>query len=415
MFAWCLYDWAYSAFTTIVVTFVFPTYFVRAVAADAVHGTSSFAFAQTLAGLVIAAIAAPLGALADAGGRRRALLALFTTLMVMLTTGLWFVRPRHADAALALGLIAAATVAFETATVFYNAMLPEIAARGGGQHIGRISGLAWACGYAGGLVALTLCLILLISPSPPRFGLSAATAEPVRAAALFAAGWIALFSWPVLVFGPRDPAAVSWKAALARGAATLRAAVREAFAHRGIRRFLVARMLYTDGLTALFAFGGIYAAGTFGMDAGAVLRLGIALNVAAGIGAASFALIEDRIGAKPTILIALGALILSGAGALLARSQEAFWVCALALGLFVGPAQAASRSLMARLVPADTRSAGFGLYALSGRVTGFIGPLALGTATAWFASQRAGMAAILVLLAAGALLLAATRIGPTSG
>ena len=415
MLAWCLYDWAYSAFTTIVVTFVFPTYFVRAVAADAVSGTSSFAFAQTLAGLVIAVIAAPLGALADAGGWRRTLLALFTILMILLTAGLWFVRPRHADSVLALALISAATVTFETATVFYNAMLPEIAA-GGGQHIGRVSGLAWASGYAGGFVALILCLVLLISPDPPHFGLSVATAEPVRAAALFAAAWIALFSWPVLAFGPRDPPAVAWRAALVSGAATLRGAVREALADRGIRHFLIARMLYTDGLTALFAFGGIYAAGTFGMDAGAVLRLGIALNVAAGIGAASFALIEDRIGAKPTILIALSALILAGAGALLARSQAGFWVCALALGLFVGPAQAASRSLMARLVPADTRSAGFGLYALSGRVTGFIGPLALGAATAWFASQRAGMAAILVLLGAGAALLAATRLGrPTTG
>lgn len=415
MLAWCLYDWAYSAFTTIVVTFVFPTYFVRAVASDAVSGTSSFAFAQTLAGLTIAVVAAPLGALADAGGRRRVMLALFTALMIILTAGLWFVRPHHADTVLALGLIAAATVAFETATVFYNAMLPEIAANGDGRHMGRISGLAWACGYAGGLLALTICLVVLISPSPPHFGLSATAAEPVRAAAPFAAAWIALFSWPVLVFGPRDPAAVPWRAALARGAATLRDAVREAFADRGMRRFLVARMLYTDGLTAMFAFGGIYAAGTFGMDAGAVLRLGIALNVAAGIGAASFALIEDRIGAKPTVLIALGALILSGTGALLARSPGGFWICALALGVFVGPAQAASRSLMARLVPAEARSAGFGLYALSGRVTGFIGPLALGTATAWFASQRAGMAAILVLLGAGAGLLAATRFTPTSG
>ncbi len=410
-----MYDWAYSAFTTVVVTFVFPTYFVRAVAADAVSGTASFALAQTIAGLVIAMIAAPLGALADAGGRRRLLLACSTAMMAGLTAGLWFVHPRHADAALALGLTAAATVAFETATVFYNAMLPEIAAGRGGMHLGRISGLAWASGYAGGLVALTVCLVVLISPTPPLFGLSAAAAEPVRAAAPFAACWIALFSWPLLVFGPRDRRVIPWRAALAHGAATLRRTVTEAIADHGMRRFLLARMLYTDGLTALFAFGGIYAAGTFGMDAGDVLRLGIALNVTAGIGAAAFALIEDRIGAKSTVLIALSALIVSGAGALLVRHQGAFWICALALGAFVGPAQAASRSLMARLVPAETRSAGFGLYALSGRVTGFVGPLALGMATAWFASQRAGMAAILVLLAAGAVLLAGTRLPATSG
>ncbi|MEO8714877.1 MAG: MFS transporter, partial [Acetobacteraceae bacterium] len=179
---WCLYDWAYSAFTTIVVTFVFPTYFVRAVAPDPISGTAAWAFAQTVAGLVIAAIAAPLGALADAGGRRRALLGAFTTAMVVFTAALWFVRPRAGDAMLALVLVATATVAFETATVFYNAMLPEIACR----RIGRVSGLAWASGYAGGLICLTLCLVVLISPDPPRFGLSRAAAEPVRAAALFA-------------------------------------------------------------------------------------------------------------------------------------------------------------------------------------------------------------------------------------
>ncbi|MEO8716121.1 MAG: MFS transporter, partial [Acetobacteraceae bacterium] len=242
-----------------------------------------------------------------------------------------------------------------------------------------------------------------------------AAAEPVRAAALFAAAWIALFSWPLLAFGPRDPPGLPWRAALARGAATLRRAVGDAASDPAMRGFLLARMLYTDGLTALFAFGGIYAAGTFGMDASQVLLLGIALNVTAGLGVAGFALIEDRIGAKPTVLIALAALLAFGAGALLAHSVSVFWGCALGLGAFVGPAQAASRSLMARLAPAEARSAGFGLYALSGRITGFIGPLALGTATAWFASQRAGMAAILLLLAAGGLLLARTRLQATSG
>lgn len=410
MLSWCLYDWAYSAFTTIVVTFVFPTYFVRAVAADPVGGTAAWATAQTIAGLVIAVTAAPLGALADAGGRRRALLGTLTAAMATLTAALWFVRPDARDASLALVLVAAATIAFETATVFYNAMLPDIAAP---RRLGRTSGLAWASGYAGGLVCLSLCLWLLISPHPPRFGLSQAAAEPVRACALLAGAWIALFSWPLLAFGPRDAPGPAWRIALARGAATLGRAVREAARDLTLRRFLVARMLYTDGLTALFAFGGIYATGSFGMDAAQVLKLGIALNVTAGLGAAGFALIEDRIGAKTTVLTALAALLAFGAGALLARSVGAFWVCALGLGAFVGPAQAASRSLMAQLAPAETRNAGFGLYALSGRVTGFIGPLAFGAATAGFASQRAGMAAILVLLAAGGLLLVRTPI-PTS-
>lgn len=409
--AWCLYDWAYSAFSTVVVTFVFPTYFVRAVAHETVSGTAAWATAQTAAGIVIALTAAPLGALADAGGRRRVLLGLLNLGMILATACLWFIRPNQSDGPAALALVAGGTVCFETAIVFYNSMLPDLAAPG---RIGRLSGLAWAAGYAGGLICLALCLGLLIMPEPPLFGLSNASAEPVRATALLAAGWMALFSWPVLVFGPRDPAALPYRDALTRGLAGLSRTIRDVAGTPGLWRFLLARMIYTDGLTALFTFGGIYAAGTFGLDARAVLMLGIALNVTAGLGAAGFALIEDRIGAKPVVLVALGALIGFGAGALLARKAGAFWVCALGLGAFVGPAQSASRSLMARLAPEGTRAARFGLYALSGRVTGFIGPMLLATATAVAGSQRAGMATILALLAVGGALLATTRL-PAGG
>ena len=125
--SWCLFDWAGSAFNTIIVTFVFATYFVRAVAPDPVAGTAAWAAAQTAAGLTIALAAAPLGAVADRGGSGRALLGVCTALLVACTAALWFVRPHAADAPLALALVAGATVAFEIAFVFYNAMLPDIA------------------------------------------------------------------------------------------------------------------------------------------------------------------------------------------------------------------------------------------------------------------------------------------------
>jgi len=412
VFAWCLYDWACSSFNTIVISFVFATYFVRAVATNPASGTAGWAEAQGLAGLVIALVAAPLGAIADGGGLRRPMLAGCTAIVALCTAGLWFVRPHPSSIVLALVLVAAATVAFEIAAVFYNAMLPDIAAPG---RIGRVSGLAWGSGYLGGLVCLVLCLVLLIDPHPPRFGLSPAESQPVRATALFAAGWIAVFAWPLLVLMPRPPRRLAVRRALRNGIAALRSALRAAIGTSGTARFLVARMLYSDGLTTLFAFGGIYAAGTFAMDAHATLLLGIALNVTAGIGAVVFALIEDRIGAKSVVLLAVGALAVLGTLALLAQSARTFWIVALGLGSFVGPAQAASRSLMARLAPADARGAHFGLYALSGRVTGFVGPLALGAVTAMTHSQRAGMAVIVVLLGAGGVLLATTRFGPTTG
>jgi len=406
-FAWCLYDWAYSAFNTVVSTFVIATYFVRAVATDPASGTSEWAAAQAVAGLVIALTAAPLGAIADYGGRRRGMLAGATAVMVLATASLWFVRPTPHDAARALVLVAVATIAYEIATVFYNAMLPEVAPPG---RLGRVSGLAWGFGYVGGLTCLGLCLVLLINPHPPLFGLDAHAAEPVRATALFAAAWLALFSWPVLVAVPDRATRRSWRVAWRSGAAALGASIRHAWAQPGLLRFLVARMLYTDGFTTLFAFGGIYAAGSFGMDTRGVLLLGIGMNVTAGIGALGFAFLEDVMGSKPTILVALSGLTLFGVAVLLVHALSWFWILAMALGLFVGPAQAASRSLMARIAPAESRNAQFGLYALSGRVTGFIGPTALGAVTAVTGSQRMGMGVIVLLLAAGGALLAATRV-----
>lgn len=407
VWAWCLYDWAYSAFNTVVSTFVIATWFVRAVAADPATGTAHWAATQAIAGFIIALAAAPAGIIADRGGRRRLLMGGFTAVMALATGLLWFVHPTPADATLALVLVGIATVAYEIATVFYNAMLPEVAPP---HRIGRISGLAWGAGYVGGLICLGACLVLLINPNPAPFGLDRGQTEHVRACALFAAAWIALFSWPVLVAVPDRGPRRSWGPILRSGAGDLRAAVRGVMAQPGLGRFLLARMIYADGLTTLFAFGGIYAAGAFGMDTQAVLILGIGLNVTAGVGALGFALIEDRLGQKATILTCLAALFVLGAAILLVRELAWFWVCALGLGLFLGPAQAASRSLMARATPAATRNAGFGLYALSGRVTGFVGPAALSIVTAATGSQRAGMVVILVLLAVGGALLAVTRI-----
>ncbi|MBV9248840.1 MAG: MFS transporter [Acetobacteraceae bacterium] len=406
VFAWCLYDWAYSAFNTVVSTFVIATWFVRAVAIDPATGTAQWGATQAIAGVIIALASAPLGAIADRGGRRRAMLAVFTGVIVLATAALWFVHPTPADAMLALFLVCLATISYEIATVFYNSMLPDVA---GPRTIGRVSGMAWGCGYVGGLVCLGLCLVVLINPDPPLFGLNRAQAEPIRATALFAAAWLAVFGWPVLAIRntarPRP-----WTEALRGGLAELSAALRRAARHPGLLRFLLARMLYTDGLTTLFAFGGIYAAGTFGLDARGVLMLGIGLNITAGIGALSFAFLEDRIGAKTTILLSLAALVVLGLAALAAQSAAAFTPIALALGLFVGPAQAASRSLMARISPEESRNAHFGLYALSGRVTGFVGPAALSAVTAATGSQRAGMLVISILLTAGGVLLAATRV-----
>jgi UMF1 family MFS transporter len=168
-------------------------------------------------------------------------------------------------------------------------------------------------------------------------------------------------------------------------------------------------MLYTDGLNTLFVFGGIYAAGSFGMDTEEILIFAILLNVTAGLGATAFGWIDDWIGAKRTILIAVAALTLFGGLILLVESKTWFYVLGAAIGVFAGPAQSASRSLMARLAPAGLRTEMFGLYALSGKATAFVGPALVGWLTVWAGSQRIGMATILAFFVVGWLLLLPLR------
>ena len=405
--AWCFFDWANSPFPTVVVTFVFAVYFQRGVVGDEVLATELWGYALAASAFAVALAGPVAGAAADAGGRRKPWIAVCSALMAVGCAGLWFAEPDPSHIWLVLGLVAFANFGFEMAMVFYNAMLPDLA---GPARIGRLSGWAWALGYAGGLSCLALALYGFVQADPPPFGLDAEAAEPVRAVALLVAAWFVLFAWPLFVFAPdlagaRKPLGAAFREGLATLARTLRSVRR----YREIARFLLARMLYTDGLNTLFAFGGIYAAGTFGMALDEVLLFAIALNVTGGLGAFGFAWIDDLIGAKKTLIASLTALIGLGAAILFVHDVVWFWVLGLALGIFIGPSQAASRSLMARMAPAAIRTEMFGLFALSGKATAFLGPWMVGLVTAVFASQRAGMSVIVVFLALGLAVLFAVR------
>ena len=237
-------------------------------------------------------------------------------------------------------------------------------------------------------------------------GLDKEVAEPVRMTTLLVAVWFGLFSLPFFAWTPDTPSSgLTLRESVGKGLSTLAATLKQVRKYKQIARFLLARMIYTDGLNTLFAFGGIYAAGTFGMTFQEIMIFAIGLNVTAGLGAASFAWIDDWLGSKRTILISVAALTVLGAAMLIIESKTLFWAYGLALGVFVGPAQAASRSLMARMAPEHLRAEMFGLYAFSGKATAFLGPALLGTVTAAFASQRAGMATILAFFIVGGLLM----------
>ena len=201
--AWCFYDWANSAFPTVIVTFVFAAYFTQAVAASPAEGTAQWGWAVSGSALLIAVASPVLGAIADATGRRKPWLAGFSVACAVLSAGLWFVTPSRDSVLLALVLFGIANAAFELGTVFYNAMLPEIAPPG---RIGRLSGWGWGLGYAGGLACLVLVLFGLIEPAIPPFGLDKAAAEPVRAVALVTGAWFAIFAAPIFLFTPDAPA-----------------------------------------------------------------------------------------------------------------------------------------------------------------------------------------------------------------
>lgn len=408
IWAWCLYDWANSAFNTVIGTFVFSVYFTRAVAEDQIAGTAQWSAALAAAGFLVAVLSPVLGAVADRTGRRKPWLALFTATTVAASAALFWVRPDPAYVPLALGAMVVASVAFELAGVFYNAMLPALAPP---ERIGRVSGWGWGVGYFGGLTCLVVALFGLVQAERPLFGLlETAEQEHVRATALLVAVWYGLFALPLFLRTPDQPATgIGLAEAVRAGLRTLAATARAARRYLNILRYLVASAVYRDGLNTLFAFGGIYAAGTFGMSFEQIVLFAIALNVASGLGALGFAWVDDAIGAKRTILISLAGLIAFGLPLLLVETQRAFWLLALGLGVFVGPAQAAGRSLMGRLAPPHLTTEMFGLYALSGKAVTFLGPLALGWATETFASQRAGMATILGFFLAGLVLMLTVR------
>ena len=410
LLAWCSFDWANSSYPTVVVTFVFAAYFTTAVADTPEIGTAQWGHALALSGLAVAILAPILGAIADQGGRRKPWIGAFTIIAIASGAALWWIEPGPAYALAALVLVAVGNAAFEFGQVFYNAMLPDVAPP---ERLGRISGWAWSAGYAGGLVCLALSLVLFAQPTPPLFGLDAAAAEQVRIIGPFVAVWFAFFALPLFLVVPdapphRQPMGES----LRRGLSSLGRTLKSLPQNGQIGRYLLAHMIYTDGLNTLFAFGGIYAAGTFAMSYQEILVFGILLNIAAGLGAAAFAWVDDWIGPKRTILIALVGLLVAGAAILVVETRLAFTLLGCVIGIFIGPAQSASRSLMARLAPPAQRTELFGLYALSGKATAFVGPALVGAVTLWANSQRAGMATILVFFLVGLLLMLPLREPP---
>ncbi len=403
IFSWCLFDWANSPQPTIVVTFLFSAYFAKAIVENEIEGTFLWSQAIAISGIVVAVFGPLLGAIADNLGRRKPWILVFSGLCIASTLALWFATPHRTSIPLALISVGVAATCFEFSIIFYNATLPALAPT---KRLGRISGWGWGAGYIGAIICLTLCLLLLIQNNKPPFGLDQADAEHIRATVFVVGIWWILFGWPFFAFVPDSSSTnLTFAKSVVQGLVSVYTTIKQIQHYRNITVFLLARMLYADGLVVLFQFGGLYAAGTFGMNFSEIIQFGIAMNISAGLGAFVFAWLDDKLGSKVTIILSLLGLIVFGTTLILIESIFWFWVLGLALSLFIGPTQAASRTMLARLAPEGKRTEMFGLFALSGKCTAFLGPMLFGWATLVFETQRAGMATIIGFWLFGLVLL----------
>ncbi|HEV2602942.1 MAG TPA: MFS transporter [Microvirga sp.] len=440
LFGWVLFDWATQPFFTLITTFVFAPYFAAALAPDPVAGQSLWGYATSAAGLVLAILSPILGSVADASGPKKPWIAASGFVLVLATSALWWAAP-GAPGAIPLALVAFgfATVAAEIAAVANNAMMPHLVPP---ERLGRLSGRGWAMGYAGGLVSLVVVLGFLAAiPETgrtyfglqPLFGLDPAAREGDRITGPFTAVWFILFAIPLFLLTPDVPRTGRSLGEAARtGFAQVRATLRDARQHPGVIRFLLANMVYQDALVALFAFGGIYGAGVFGWGATELGIFGILLTITGTAGALIGGRFDDRLGAKPVIMTAIGLLLFVCIGVLsLGRDYVLFTIptappqpndglygslpeklfvgFGLVIGAVAGPLQASSRSLLARLVPPGEAGRYFGLLALSGRVTSFLAPLLVAIATDAFNTQAAAPAVLIGFLVVGGLVLSGVR------
>ncbi len=390
--SWCFYDFANSAFTTLVVTFIFSAYFTQAIAPDPVRGTALWAHAVNISAVIVALTTPVLGAIADFARRKKLFLLIGTAQAVIFTVLLYYARPGMALAAAVLFVLA--NVGFEGANVFYNAFLPEISTP---RTIGRISGYGWALGYIGGLLALGIALGMVKLWLPEDGGVN------VRATNLLVAGWYAVFALPLFLFlrergrTRQVEPGTYLRAGFRRVAETFRHLRR----YREAVKLLIARLIYNDGLVTIFSFGAIYAAAVFGMDTGDTIVLGLVLNFAAAVGAFALGFVNDWIGGKRTIaitLVVLSAAAVLGAGA---ETRTGFWIAATVIGLMVGPNQSASRSLLGVLTPQEKHGEFFGFFAFSGKLASVAGPFTFGAIVQATESHRLAMLSIVAFFVVG--------------
>ncbi|HLS48482.1 MAG TPA: MFS transporter [Actinomycetaceae bacterium] len=381
VYAWSLWDCGSAAFNAVITTFVFTVYLTNEDLFGA-RADQQLGWALAIAGFTIAVVAPVAGLRADRSGRRTYWLTVNTLAVVVLSAALFFVAPDPDFLWLGLVLLACGHVFFELAEVNYHAMLTTVATP---RNIGRVSGFGWGLGYIGGIALLLIVYFGLIDPDVGIFGITSENGMDVRVTMLICALWTLVFSLPV-IFTVRDDAASRRRQPRLGPIGSYKllvAAIRDVWRRDPhIVYFLGASAIFRDGLAGVFTFGGIIALGTFGFSPGEVIIFGVAANLVAGLATVAFGAVDDRLGPKKVIVGCLIAMICAGAGVFLLHDhgKPAFWALGLALCVFVGPVQSASRTFLARTIPTGREGEVFGLYATTGRAVSFLAPAAFSTA-----------------------------------
>ncbi|WP_166880723.1 MFS transporter [Salinibacterium sp. ZJ450] len=423
--SWAMWDWATQPFNSVILTFVFTalyltteTFLDPSIAAlpdgdpakerGLADLASGFGLATTIAGLAVAVTAPVLGQRADASGRRKFWLLVYTAGLVACMALLFFVQADPAYFVLGVSLIAIGSVFSEFAGVNYNAMLVQVSTP---KTVGKVSGLGWGLGYIGGIVAL---VIVVAAYASDWFGLPQEDGLPFRLVAVGCAIWAVVFAIPFarnvpeLAVGPTRERVSVFRSYLQLGKDIARL-FREA---RPTFWFLLASAVYRDGLAGVFAFGAVIASVSFGFEFLEVVVFGIAANLVAGVSTIIAGRFDDRFGGRAVILTALIGLVVAGTAvfALHDAGKIVFWIGGLMLCMFVGPAQASSRSLLARVTPAGREGEIFGLYATTGRAASFMAPALWTTFIAAFGAAYWGILGIVVVLAVGLVLMLFVRM-----
>ena len=430
---WMFFDWAAQPFFTVVTTFIFGPYFVARMTDDPISAQTAWSNAATISGVIIALLAPILGSIADESGARKPWIAVFAVVKIICLALLWTAAPGSSVAFVML-LIILASVAAEFSIVFNDSMMPRLVSQ---QDVGRVSNIAWGLGYMGGMIVL-IFVVLFLAGSPttgktligmdPLFGLDPATGEDARITGPISAVWYFLFILPMFLFTPDAKKGKSLGSAVHSGLREIRSTLRELRHRSNILRFLIARMIYQDGVNGLLVLGGVFAAAMFGWSTMEIGIYGIILNVVAIFGCLIAGRVDRAMGSKVVVLVALTLLIIatfgiistgvdftlfglvslpvvSSEGLFATPAEKAYILYGLLIGVSFGPVQASSRSYLAQSVELHEAGRYFGIYSLSGRATSFLATLSFSAVTAWSGSARAGMATLLIFLVTGLVML----------